>query len=515
MSKSQILGLDIGTQAVKGVVVDLDGHVLARVGLERGPTHPRPGWVEMDADRDWWGYALRVVHHLLREESVAPTRIAAIGVSGLVPCLLPLDAKGDPLRPAILYSDNRALEELAWVNERLGQGRGTVGRPAPALKIELSAEAVIPKLLWLKRHEPEIYNRTKTVLSAHNYVVYRLTGRRSMDYDTANIMGGIFDAASHSWNEDLCQELGLSADLLPPPVAATDIVGHVTAEAARITGLVEGTPVIGGTGDTFPTIVGCGAVEPGDAMIAFGTTGLLTVTRKPLVTAARGPHFGGQDDGATVTWGANVLSAGRLVRWYRDHFGWAEQTVAARTGGDAYDLLEAEAERLPPGAEGLIVLPHLLGRRTPTPDATLRGAILGLSPSHGAAHVYRAILESFAFNVRQGFDEVRSHVERVVATAGGARSQLWRQIVADVLETPIEYHPQSEGALGVAFLAGYAVNLIDDFGLIRNEWLRHGERLAPNPRVSEIYRKLFPVYCEFDEAVAAPFAHLAEVEREK
>lgn len=491
---SLLLGLDIGTQAVKGVLVRPEGTVVARASLERGPQHPRPGWVEMDAARDWWGYAVQAVHALLAAVP-GPAPVAAVGVSALVPCLCPLDEAGAPLRPAILYSDNRALAELAWANARLAT--------------PLTAQAVTPKLRWLQQHEPETMARTRTILSAHNYVVYRLTGELSMDYDTASILGGIFDPTTRQWDTAACQALELPLTCWPPLYPATAIVGRVTAEAARATGLPAGTPVIAGTGDTFPTIVGCGAVEPGDAMIAFGTTGLLTVTRRPLVESAAGPHFDDAAGGAAVTWGANVLSAGRLVRWFVETFAQAECTVAARTGSDPFTLLEAGASRIPPGAEGLFALPHWLGRRTPTPDPHLRGALLGLTPSHNLSHIYRAVLESFAYNLRQGFDPLRPAVRRLVATSGGARSPLWRQIVADTLDAPLEYHPQSGGPLGSAFLAGYASGLIDDFMAIKQRWLCQAETTLPDPAAVACYRQLFPLYETFDQALAEPFARLA------
>ncbi|MBS1252729.1 MAG: Xylulose kinase [Anaerolineales bacterium] len=492
-----LLGLDIGTLAVKGVIVDTAGRLIARASVERGPTHPHPGWVEMDAERDWWGCGLTVIREMLAVEDVEPRRVAGIGVCGLVPCLCPLSQDGHPLRPAILYADNRALGELAWVNQQAD--------------LALSAEAVVPKLVWLKRYEPVVFAGAHTILSAHNYTVYRLTGRASMDYDTASIVGGVFDGATKTWDAETCRRLELPPNILPPLLPATGAVGTVAEEAARVTGLAPGTPVITGSGDTFPTMVGCGAVEPGDAMISFGTTGLLTITDRPLAESAAGPHFESVGGGGAVTWGANVLSAGRLVRWYRDQFGAAEVVVAGRTGDDEYALLDAGAAQVPPGSEGLIVLPHLLGRRTPTPDATMRGSILGLSPSHTAAHVYRAILESFAYNVRQRFDTLRDRIERVVATAGGARSRLWRQIMADVLDTPLAYHPRSGGALGIAFLTGYGLGLIDDFNRIKTQWLRGPEIVRPDPMAHAEYDRLFSVYCEFDEVLAEPFAHLAAV----
>ncbi|NPV55301.1 MAG: hypothetical protein HPY76_01310 [Anaerolineae bacterium] len=484
-----ILGLDIGTQAVKGVLVTLDGKVAARAGLERPPMLPRPGWVEMDPERDWWGSGLQVVRQLLAQVGAGDSVIAA-GVSALVPCLALLDAQMQPVRPAILYSDNRAIEELDWVNRTGG--------------LNLTAEAVVPKLVWIQRREPGNFARGRVLLSAHNYIVQRLTGASAMDYDTAGIMGGIFDPKSKQWRTDLVERLGLDPALLPPLSPATGVVGRVTEEAARATGLPAGIPVIAGSGDTFPTLVGCGAVDVGDAMISFGTTGLLTVTLRPLVESAAGPHFGASEADAAVLWGANVLSVGRLIRWYLDQF-----PPAVPSGGNLYELMEQAAAAIPPGADGTLVLPHWLGRRTPLPDHNLRGSILGVLPSTTPGHVYRALMEAFAYNIRQGFDPVRERVRRVVLTAGGARSGLWRQIMADVLDHPVEYNPGGSGALGIAFLAAYALGHVTAFSDIRQRWLAGMERIDPRAEAVAVYQRLYPVYCQFDDVVAAPYASLA------
>jgi xylulokinase len=492
-----LLGIDIGTQAVKALLVGLDGSLVSQASVERGPSHPHPGWVEMNPGQDLWGAVLQVMRKLFAGGEVSPATVQVVGVSGLVPCLCPIDETGSPVRDMILYSDNRALDELAWVNQVAG--------------LHLTAEAVIPKLVWIREHEPERFARIRTVFSAHNYIVYRLTGERSIDYDTAAILGGIFDSRNKEWSAEVCQRLALPLALFPPPRPATALVGQITAQAALQTGLPQGTPVIAGSGDTFPTIVGCGVVDPGDAMVSFGTTGLLTLTQKPLVNSVRGPHF---DDGSgeqSVAWIANVLSAGQLVRWYCEQFAHAEAAVTTRTGGSLHDLLDAQAGRCPPGAEGLILLPHWLGRRTPAPDALIRGAVIGLTPSHTPAHIYRAILEAFAYNLRQTFTAARPSVKRLVATAGGARSQLWRQIVTDVLDTPLEYYPAASGSLGIAFLAGYAAGLVADFGAIKVSWLRNPLITRPDPSAVGIYDDYFRLYCEFEQHMTIPFAHLAQV----
>jgi xylulokinase len=496
-SEKLLLGIDIGTHAVKGLVAGLDGSIVAQAIVERQPNHPHPGWVEMDPQRDLWGVVLQVIRMLFEQAAESARAVEVVGVSGLVPCLCPIDEDGEPVRPMILYSDNRAIDELAWVNRTAG--------------LSLTAEAVIPKLVWMHNHEPEIYSRIHTVFSAHNYIVYRLTGERTIDFDTAGIMGGIFCRSNKSWSEEVLRKLDIPQRLFPTPRPATAQAGKITPQAARQTGLPSGTPVIVGTGDTFPTMIGCGVVHPGDAMVSFGTTGLLTLTQKPLVHSVEGPHFDDGSGSASVTWVANVLSAGQLVRWYCEQFGRAENVPFNGSQNELYALLEARASEIPPGAEGLIALPHWLGRRTPVPDPYLRGAIIGFTPSHTSIHIYRAILEAFAYNQRQTYDLVRSQVHRMVATAGGAQSRLWRQIVTDVLDTSMEYYPTSSGSLGIAFLAGYAAGWIDHFEDIQKVWLKDPLITRPEPASVKIYDRFFEVYCEFEQQMMAPFTHLAHI----
>jgi xylulokinase len=450
----------------------------------------------MDAERDVWQVALGVIRRLLAAGGVSASAVQVIGVCGLVPCLCALDADGQPAAPVIVYSDNRALEELDWVNREAG--------------LALTAEAPLPKLVWLRSHAPEQYACIRTVFSAHNYVVYRLTGERCVDYDTASILGGIFDAQAKCWSTEVCRRVGVPLEFFPRPIPATAVAGALSQEAAGLTGLPAGTPVIAGSGDTFPTMVGCGVVDPGDAMVSYGTTGLLTLTQRPLVDSAAGPHFDDGSGRASVAWVANVLSAGRLVYWYADQFGRAG--LPEGCSGDLYQQLDAAAAALPPGAEGLIALPHWLGRRTPSPDALLRGALIGLTPHHTPVHIYRALLEAFAYNLCQSYPAVRPQVHRLVATAGGARSRLWRQIVTDVLNTPMEYFPSARGSLGIAFLAGYAAGLIADFGAIKHSWLIHPEVTTPDADAVSLYRDYWQVYTEFEQRMAAPFAQLARIQ---
>ena len=270
-----------------------------------------------------------------------------------------------------------------------------------------------------------------------------------------------------------------------------------------------GTPVIAGSGDTFPTIVGCGAVGPGDAMISFGATGLLTLTTRPLAVAAAGPHFGAETDGGAIVWVANVLTCGRSLMWFQDEFGAAVVGAGlAPALAPDFATLDRIAAAIPAGSEGLVALPHLMSRRPPTPDPHTRGVLFGLTPGHTAAHIYRALLESFGYAVRQGYDSIRPRVRRIVATAGGAASPLWRQIMADILGAPIEHHPQASGSLGIAFLAAYASGQVSGFDAIRDAWLAGPELSIPNPSTRRTCDDLYRLYCHLDSSLSTAFAML-------
>jgi len=500
LKKDCILGLDIGTQSVKGLLVDPSGEILARTTLERMPQLPKPGWVEMDVERDWWGAGLQVIRRLLQQLPAA-YQPAAVGICGLVPCLALLDKKDRSVAPAILYADNRALDELDWVNNTAG--------------VQLSAEAVTPKLIWVKRNLPSAFQKASLLLSAHNYLVYRLTGAACMDYDTASIMGGVFDPHQLCWQPEIIRAMELPLEIWPPVMPACEVAGVVSHSAATATGLPSGIPVIAGSGDTFPTMLGCGAVNPGDAMVSIGTTGLLTLTTRSLEESLAGPHFDKPGQGGSVIWGANVLSAGRMVTWFCDQFAGLEHMLAQRLATSVQDLLESQAKRIPAGSEGLIVLPHLLGRRTPAADAFMRGAALGLGPQHSTAHLYRAILEAFAYNINQGVIPLRDQINRLVVTAGGAHSPLWRQIISDVLNMPVEYHPNSSGSLGIAYMTAYSLQFISDFQDICTHWLAGSELIFPQPDNAALYQRYFSIYEQCDRVLADPFAALAAIENSR
>lgn len=507
-----LLGIDIGTQGAKGALVSGGGEIIASHSLEHSLSVPRPGWAEHDAEKIWWGGFVDLVRGLVFRAQVDPRDIAAIGISALSPAVVPLDAAGRSLRPAILYSDTRAGAEITWMTDRLGLGTDT----------GLRAQDAGPKILWFREHEPERWRRTRRLTSAHGYVVAKLTGRYTIDVGTARQYRPFFDAAGRTWDTATCDLFELPIDLLPDIVEATDVVGGVTAAAAAETGLAEGTPVIGGITDFMAEAVSTGAAAEGDVIVSYGTTlCLVGFSQEPIAHCPglwSGPHlFGDLADlyAGRFTVGGGMATSAALTRWFRDHFGQGERRAEQELGVSAYGVLGLEAESVPPGAEGLIVLPYFSGERSPIHDPLARGAVFGLTLAHGRGHVYRALLEGVAYGLQHHIQLMRETgmpLRRIVATGGGARSQLWTQIVSDVTGLPQEVVVPSNAALGTAFLAGNAVGIFREVGDVRL-WARSEREVQSRQTVHNVYQEYYAIYRQLYDRTKEEMHALAKLGR--
>lgn len=474
-----LLGIDIGTLGLKAVLVDTEGHILAAASSQHGVSYPRPGWAEQNPEKDWWGEFLALVKKLLTRTSIDTTQIISIGISGLVPALCTLDRGGRPLRPAILYCDNRAGSQLRQLREVYG--------------LKPTMEQVLPKLFWVKDHEPELYDRIYTILNPHSYIVYRLTDRVTIDYDSANIFGGLFNPEKMNWEVDLCKTLGIDPQILPVPLPATAVAGKVTPTAAALTGLAAGTPVIVGTGDSYVTLMSAGVTEPGEMMLYLGTAGTAILVRQSLAKASAALHISNQPE--TVEFCANILACGQAISWYSQLFFPETPTT------ELFTLLEKESSKIPAGSEGLYFLPHLMGRRLPAPEPLAHGTLFGLTPSHGRYHFFRALLEGIAYEFRSGYLAVKNKVTRIVIAGGGARNTLWRQIISDVLEREVAFNEYNNTSLGTAYLAGYAVGLYPDFQDLREKWNPVRGQHTPRPREVTFYQQAFSFYRELNQGL--------------
>ncbi len=447
MSEQLLLGIDVGTSSAKAVLVAADGRVVARASRANATSSPRPGWFEQDADEVWWRGVCELVAELL---PAGGSRVAAIGLSGLGPCVLAADKSGTPLRPAILYGiDSRAGAQISQLNADLGAEAILRWGGSP-----LTSQAAGPKVAWLRDTEPGVYQLTRMIFSASSYLVYRLTGRYVLDHHTASQFNPMYDLAGRCWNTAWAARV---APGIPLPELAwpAEVVGRVTAGAARQTGLPAGVPVTAGTVDAWAEAASAGVRHPGEVMLMYGTTMFLIrvvdrPTRHPGLWCTAGLWPG------SYTLAGGMATSGAVTAWLRD-----------LTSAD-YQMLLIEAGLSPAGANGLLMLPYFAGERTPLFDPDARGAILGLTLGHTRGDVYRAALEGTAFGVRHNIEamsEATRNVppQRVVAVGGGTQGGLWTQIVSDVTGLDQDLPAETIGAsLGDALLAGVATGVALD-----------------------------------------------------
>lgn len=493
MEKEYLLGIDIGTYESKGVLVDHSGKVVASATRPHEMLIPRQGWAEHDAEKTWWGDFVALSQSLLEKSGISSNSIIGIGVSAIAPCMLPVDKDNNPLRMGILYGvDTRAREEICELNERLGEERVFTQTGN-----ELSSQAVGPKILWLKKNEPEIYQKAAKFLTASSFIVSRLTGKTVIDHLTASFFTPLYDFYKEKWSEELCAGI-VEIDRLPEIGWACEKAGTVTAEAARITGLAEGTPVTFGTADASAEAVSVGVVKPGQMMLMYGSTIFMyLVTSQPKVDerlwAARYLFPG------TSAFAAGMATSGSLTRWFRDQIA-RDLLDAEKSGGEnAYSALVKEAAGISPGSEGLVVLPYFSGERTPINDPGARGTFFGLTLSHTRGHLFRAVLEGIGYGVRQHFDVMREidvMPSKVIAVGGGTKNPLWLQVVSDISGIPQEVPAVTFGAsYGDAFLAGMAVGLFSSYEDI-SSWIKYDRLIQPDLATRETYSSYYKIYQE-------------------
>ncbi len=485
-----VIGIDIGTYSSKGVACTPDGVLLAEARVEHGVSMPGPGRLEHDADAVWW-HDFRALSRQLMENLPPGIKIAAVGLSAIGPCLLPVDRSGRPLRPAILYgADNRADDQLT----RLEHGRrAAIARLSGT---HMTSQAAGPKIMWLIENEPDVMSRTSRLMTAAGYLVLRLTGEYSTDHHNASYFAPFYDLRRARWDLRFADGL-VRADLLPPLRWPSEVVGPVTRSAAAATGIPAGTPVLAGTTDGAAEAVGAGVIRSGDLMLSYGSTSALVLvldgfqTARPLwVTRGSWP------DEYVLT--AALSTSGSITTWCREQFAREFPIGGALDAGAAYEQLSLEAEELTLGARGLLLLPYFSGERSPFNDAKARGVIAGLSLSHRRGDVYRAILEGTAFGIRHNLETMIDSgtvPRRTVAVGGGTASRLWLEIVSDVTGLVQEIPDRSTGAAyGDAYLAATAVGLLDEGSGDGHSWVRIVDRVEPDPRRSERYEPNYQLY---------------------
>jgi xylulokinase len=467
-----VIGVDIGTSSSKGVLVDLDGALLASAAAEHAVDRPGPGMFEMDGSV-WWDEFVELTRRLLAEHDV---EVEAVGVSGMGPCVLLTDADDAPLRPAILYGvDTRSGAQIERLNERYG-AEEIMRRGGSAL----SSQAAGAKVAWVADEEPEVFARARRVYVPSSFLANRLTGAYVLDHHSASQYTPLYDVHEQAWHAPWADEIAGGIEL-PPLRWPGDAAGTVSAEAAAATGLPADIPVITGTIDAWSEALSVGAQGVGDLMLMYGTTMFLVHTvPEPLTSPALWGTVGALPGTRNLAGG--MATSGAITGWLRELFGSPDY-------GELLELAAASGV----GANGLLMLPYFAGERTPIMDPQARGVIAGLTLSHTRGDLYRAALEATGFAVRhniEAFEAAGGDIRRIVAVGGGTQGGLWTQIVSDVIGRDQEIRAQSIGAsYGAAFLAAQLVApaSIDDWNPVQ-------ETVAPRPEVTAQYEELYRLY---------------------
>ena len=475
MGRPLFVGVDVGTSSTKAVAVDLAGTVVAESVREHAVQRPQPGWVEMDGEV-WWGDFVATVREVVGEVDAAD--VAAVGVSGMGPCVLLTDASDRPLRPAILYGvDTRSTQQIRRLEDELGATEVLSRCGSP-----LSSQAAGAKVAWVAESEPDVYARAQRLFMPSSWLVRRLTGAYVLDHHSASQCTPMYDIQALSWHDPWAKKVAPGVEL-PTLLWPGEVAGTITEEAAGRTGLPTGIPVITGTIDAWMEAVSVGAQNVGDLMVMYGTTMFLVHTVDAPITSTSLWGTVGAFPG-TRSLAGGMATSGAITAWLRD-------LLAA----PAYDDLLREAEVSGPGANGLLMLPYFAGERTPILDPDARGVIAGLTLDHTRGDLYRATLEAVALGARHNIDTMEDaggHVQRLVAVGGGTRGSLWTQIVSDVTGREQLVPSQTVGAsYGGAFLAALAVTEVDIL-----KWNPPATIVQPRPELASFYDEMFALYTD-------------------
>lgn len=486
-----LLGTDIGTSGTKTILMDTEGNLIAQDLKEYDVLTPKPLWAEQWPEV-WLEAAKASIKNTVQKAGIKPEKIRGIAVSGLYGGSgIPLDEHMEPVRPCMIWMDRRASAETQWVLDHIGEEK----------LLEISHNGADPyygytKILWMKNHEPANWKKTKLFLPPNDYVIYKLTGEVAIDYSSAGNIGGIFDMNNRTWSKEMLDAMGIPLSMMPEKIVeSTEIIGGLTKEAAAELGLTEGMPVIASGVDCGAANIGLGVFESGKYAAAIGTSmcaALISdqpVKGKGLIVW---PYL--FDAKKLSYYFAGGATAGAIVKWFRQTLCQFELEAEKAGGENAYDVLNQQAENIPAGSDGLVVLPYFMGERSPIWNSDAKGTIVGLSLAHTKAHMYRAFLEAVAYSLRDAIEATGENVGESILLAGGVtKSKLWRQIFADVTGYPIVCPIHDvEANMGDVMLAGIGTGLLsyDDV----KKWQVLDEKILPNKDNHRKYNNYYQVY---------------------
>ena len=496
---SCVLGIDVGTTSTIGIVVRLPETVLGIAARPVTLMSRRPGWAEEDPEQ-WWENVRAVTRELIDRTGIDPHDIAGVGVTGMLPAVVLLDAEGNLLRPSIQQSDGRVAAEVEDLKAELDEG-AFLRRAGNGINQQL----VATKLRWIEKNEPDVFARIAKVFGSYDYINWRLTGARRVEQNWA-LEAGFVDIATHALSPELIAHGHVPASAIPPKALSHEVIGRITPEAAAATGLAAGTPVVGGAADMIASPLAAGVTEDGQVLLKFGGAfDILVATGRaePDPRLFLDYHL---IPGLFMPNGC-MSTGGSGLNWFASNFAGGEKQAADAAGLTLHQHLDRLADAVPAGAEGVAVVPYFLGEKTPIHDPFARGTITGLSLSHGVGHVWRALLEAYGYAALHHVEVLRDmgHMPTsFLASDGGANSRVWMQIVSDILQTPIRLlkgHPGS--SLGAAWAAAVGTGQVRDWSGI-GVFVQQGDLITPNPANGPVYVEGYRRFREIYESLRHP-----------
>ena len=502
------LGIDVGTSGTKALVTDAKAKVLATATAEYGVSAPKPGWSEQDP-RDWWAGACKAARAAIKKAKIDGKKIAGIGLSGQMHGLVITDGDGEPLRPSLIWNDQRTAAEARMIEDKVGGRKKLIAMVGNVAMTSFT----LTKLLWVRKHEPRIYDRIKHFLLPKDYVRLQMTG----EYvgEVSDMSGTLMlDQKKRDWSGKILSIFEIDKDILPPVVESHEITGRVTAAAASKLGVAAGTPVVGGGGDQPAGAVGNGVVTDGLTSATMGTSGVVFTHSKQYKTDPQGrvQTFCSSVDGEWCMFGC-IMAAGGSFQWYRNVLAGAEVAEAKRKKIDPYELLTAQAQAAPRGCEGVYWLPYLTGERTPHADPFAKGCWIGLHARTGRNELVRAVLEGATFAMNDAVSLLRDrglNIRQVRLSGGGARSAFWRQLQADIYGTPCVTINAEEGpAYGVALLAAVGTGHYKNIRQACRAAISVTRTVKPDPKAKRLYAQYYEQYRRLYPALKEEFARIA------
>ncbi|MFW5980550.1 MAG: xylulokinase [Halanaerobiaceae bacterium] len=507
MPGNYLMGIDIGTSGCKLTIFNLDGEVISTYLGEYETYYPAANYVEHDP-RDWWKKVCQGIKYFKNEQSINMNEIAGIGVDGLSWAALPVDRKGIPLRNVMIWLDRRAEKQAEWMREKIGEQRlfQVNGNPVdPAY--------IVPKMLWIKENEPEIYNNTFKFLQSNSYIVYKLTGKFSQDYSQGYGFH-FFNTKKGCWNQEISSELGIELDQVAPLFKCHEVVGAVSEEAAEETGLVSGTPVVAGGLDAACCTLGAGVIKPGQTQEQGGQAGGMSI------------QLGSPKFHRDLIFGYHVIpdqwllqggttGGGGTLRWFKEQLGIYENQLAEKKDISSYQVMDKEAEEVKPGSDGLVFLPYMAGERSPIWNSKARGVFFGLSYDKTRAHLIRSMMEGVGFSLLHNLktaEKAGAVVSELNSVGGAANSELWTQIKADITGKQFNI-PASDHAttLGAAILAGVGAGIYKDFSEAVNRTVKIERTHKPDRENHKLYQKYYNLYLELYDNLEGSYENLDEI----